>query len=35
MDSVGHFRGQGVTLKDKLQYQMSVDFRGQIYLFKS
>ena len=32
MDSVGHFRGQGVTLKEKFQGQMSVDYREHIHL---
>ena len=34
MDSVRHFRGQGLTLKDKLQGQMSVGYRGHIFLLK-
>ena len=35
MDSLGHFRGQGLTLKDKFQgQQISVGYRGHIYLLK-
>ena len=34
MDSVGNFRGQWLTLEDKLQGKMSVDYRGYIYLLQ-
>ena len=34
MNSVGQFRGQGLTLKEKLHDQISVDFRGHIFLIK-
>ena len=34
MELVWHFRGQGLTSKDKLQGQISVGYRGHIVLFK-
>ena len=34
MDSVGHFRAKTLTLNNKLQDQLSVSYRGYIYLLK-
>ena len=32
MDLVGHFRGQGLTWREKLQGQMFVGYRGHLNL---